>query len=98
MCDRAREAAMKLYRIVYSEGVWQAWAGEPEHAVAASDDRDQLTQVARQLAARHAGEVHVHDAAGDLEIIYAYPGGIESFRFPRPLRTQMVRSETGKKD
>ena len=89
---------MKLYRIVYSEGVWQAWAGEPEHAVAASDDRDQLMQVARQLAARHAGEVHVHDAAGDLEIIYAYPGGIESFRFPRPLHTQMVRSETGKKD
>lgn len=89
---------MKLYRIVYREGIWQAWAGEPEHAVAASDDRDQLTQVARQLAARHAGEVQVYDAAGELEIIYAYPGGIESFRFPRPLRPQMVRSEADKKN
>ena len=89
---------MKIYRIVWSEGIWQALAGDPEHAVVASDDRDELTQVARQLAAQHAGEVHVHDAAGALEIIYSYLAGIESFRFPKPSRQQGVRSVAGKED
>jgi len=83
---------VKLYRIVRFDGLWQALTGEPEHPIAASDDREGLTQVARKLAARYQGEVHVCDDAGKLEVIYAYPGGVESFRFPRPPRLRIVRS------
>jgi hypothetical protein len=89
---------MKLYRIVWSEGVWQAWSGDPEHAIAASDDRECLISVARTLAARHEGEVHVCDGAGRLEIIYAYPGGTESFRFPKPPHLRMVRARAQKEN
>jgi hypothetical protein len=83
---------MKLYRIVRHDGLWHVRTGEPEHAIGASDDREHLTQLARKLAARSEGEVHVCDEAGKLEVIYAYPGGVESFRFPRPPRLRVVRS------
>jgi hypothetical protein len=50
---------MKLYRIAKRDNVWQALAGDPEHAIAASDDRASLIDLARIIAARHDGEVYV---------------------------------------
>ena len=83
---------MKRYRIVRRDDLWHALGGDPEHSMVASDDRDGLTALARKLAARHAGEVHVYDEAGKLDVIYAYIGGRESLRYPLPPRVRIVRS------
>jgi hypothetical protein len=40
--------------------------------------------VARRVAARNEGEVHVCDEAGKLETIYAYRGGAELVRNLKP--------------
>ena len=75
---------MKLYRIVLRDGVWQASCGQT--AIGASDDREQLIQLARKVAARNDGELYVCDAAGKLEAIYTYTQGDEAVHLFGPKR------------
>ena len=69
---------MKLYRIRWRDGLWHVLCGE--ESIAASEDRDQLIQVARKVVARHDGELYVCNKGGSLEAMYAYTGQIESIR------------------
>ena len=75
---------MKLYRIVKCGELWDALGGEPEHIIGASDDRSTVLLVARRVAARNEGEVHLCDEAGKLETIYAYRGGAELVTYLNP--------------
>jgi hypothetical protein len=85
---------MKLYRIVRRDGVWHATGGDQEHALAASEDRESLIDVARKVAARQSdAEVLVFDEADRLDVVYVYSGGAESIRFPAPPRLRVVRNE-----
>jgi hypothetical protein len=80
---------MNLYRIRWRDGVWQAVSNEA--AIAASEDRDQLIQLTRKVAARHAGELYVCDEAGKLELAYIYSEGAESVRLFGSPRLRVVR-------
>lgn len=84
---------MKLYRVVRREGVWHAVGGDPEHAIAASNDRDALILLARRVAARQKGELYVYDEECRLELVYVYTDGIESKRRPSPGSLRIVRSD-----
>jgi len=85
---------MKLYRIVKRDGTWYVVGGEPEHPIASSDERDQLIQLARRVAARHQGELYVYDEKFKLEFVYLYTDGAESLhQSPTdPLRVAASRS------
>jgi hypothetical protein len=72
------DAEVKLYRIIKRDGTWQVLAGDPEHSVAASERRDALTEMARELAKKHDGQVRVFDPDGRLEVVYSFETGIES--------------------
>jgi hypothetical protein len=77
---------VKLYRIMKRHGAWQVLAGEPEHSVAASEERDGLTRMARHLAMKHDAQVRVFDAAGRLEVVYTFTAGRESVERSGKLR------------
>ena len=80
---------MKLYRIRRRYGVWEVLAGDM--TIAASEDREELIQLARKVAARNDGELYVCDKAGKLEVSYFYTEGVESIQRFRPQRLRLVR-------
>ena len=82
---------MKLYRIRRTHGFWELLAGDM--AIAASEDREELIQLARKVAARHDGELYVCDDAGKLEVSYLYTEGVESIQRLRPPRLRLVHDE-----
>jgi hypothetical protein len=63
-----------------------------EVAIAASEDKDQLVELARKVAARHDGELYVCNKAGKLEVSYIYVGGTETVRLYQPPRLRVVRN------
>ena len=81
--------AMKLYRIRRRNGFWEVLVGDM--AIAASEDREELIQLARKVAARHDGELYICDEAGKLEVSYFYKERVESIQRLRPQRLRLVR-------
>jgi hypothetical protein len=88
------EAGMKLYRIVKRDSAWYVVGGDPGHSITSSDERDQLIQLARRVAARHKGELYVYDEKSKLEFVYLYTDGAECLHQPHtdPLRIAGSRS------
>jgi hypothetical protein len=80
---------MKVYRIVWRDGVWLTLGGD-EHAICACENRDALIELTRKVAARHNGEVYVCDQMGRLEVVHLYSGGAESLRYPLPARRRLI--------
>ena len=60
---------MRLYRIEKRGEFWHALGGEPEQTIGTSEDQSTVLLVARRVAARNEGEVHLCDEAGKLETI-----------------------------
>jgi hypothetical protein len=79
---------MKLYRIRWRDALWHVFSGE--ESIATSDDRDQLVQVARKVAARNFGELYVCDKRGRLEFSFIYTEGNECVRLIRRPRLRVV--------
>ena len=84
---------MKLYRVVWRDGVWHVLGGEPEHAIAASDDRDALILLARRVAAGRKGELYVYDKTCALEFAFLYTEAIESLHETISDSPRLVRFE-----
>jgi hypothetical protein len=81
--------AMRLYRIRRRDGFWEVLAGDM--AIAAVEEREELIQLARKVAARNNGELYVCDEAGKLETSYFYTEGVESIQRFRSQRLRLVQ-------